>query len=185
MNNRNVFFSLGSYAREYMASSIQKFGLVEGDAPGGLMTLSNANCIIFLENVENNYVGFDFASKAIPEVKFDLGFYLDAEVEGGSRKHCPHSPREWKDEAKFIYFLKAFDTLLMAGVLDAPLAGDFSWEPSFRGFVAEFKRLDSILTGFSRVKHPESRSIRQKRDLFDLTWMDDVRRILSEQESKS
>jgi hypothetical protein len=179
MRTYDEFWSLESYVREYMRPSIQAFGLVAGAAPDGLMTLSNAHCIIYLELATNYYVGFSFASQSTPETRFSLGFYLDALVEGGCAKACPLPKRKWEVEAKFVHFLKSYDGLIIAGSLDAPLLGNFGWESNYRYFVEEYQRLASELSYLSASNHPEAISLLRKRMVFDLSWMDDVRRIVA------
>lgn len=185
MSSQNTYLDLPSFARKYLADAISHHNLQEGHAGGGIFTLSSTHCIIYLENVESNFVGFDFASSQLPEVKYDLGFYLDSMVAGGSATHCPKPPREWNDEDKFVHYLKAFNSIILNGNLDMPLRGDFAWRNKYDAFVADYKHLASVLTNLSRGNLNGVMSMLQKRNAFDLTWMDDVRRILAEQESKS
>lgn len=179
MSSYDQFLSLESYVREYMRSSMQAFGLVAGDAPDGLLTLSNAHCIIYLEIAKVYCVGFTFASQRAPEARFNLGFYLDALVEGGSAKCCPPPQKKWEVEAKFVHFLKAYDGLILAGSLNAPLLGDFGWEADYNCFVDEYQRLASELSNLSASDHPEAMPLLRKRMAFDLSWMEDVRRIVA------
>jgi hypothetical protein len=185
MGDRNLFFSLGSYVREYMGECIQKYALVEGDGPGGVMTLSNAHCIISLEDIDENYVRFDFASTLAPDVQYSLPDFLDVAVEGGTFKHRPKPSDDWDSEAQFKHYVVTYNTLLLAGAMDAPLSGDFSWAPRVAEYLAEEKELGSRLLEIRKSQHPESSVIWRKRSNYDLTWMDDVRRILAEQESQS
>jgi hypothetical protein len=184
MNYGNVFLSLSSYVREYMGECIQKYALVEGNAPGGVMTLGNAHCIIYLENIDSDYVRFDFASALAPEVQYSLTDFLDVAVEGGTFKHRPKPADDWDGEAQFKHYV-TYNALIVAGAMDAPLSGDFSWAPKVAAFLAEEERLNDQYQDLDEAEHPEAYSIWQKRKNYDLTWMDDVRRIVAEQESKS
>jgi hypothetical protein len=178
MRTYDEFWSLESYVREYMRPSIQAFGLVAGAAPDGLMTLSNAHCIIYLDRVGSEYVGFTFASQGSPETRFGLGLYLDAVVDGGAAVHCPFPEKELEVEAKFVHYLTSFDGLIVAGALDAPLLGDFGWAGNYRRFVDKYQRLATELSYLSAMEHPEAVALLRKRLAFDLSWMEDVRRIL-------
>jgi hypothetical protein len=183
--NRNVFFSLRSFVMEYLGDSMKRYGLVAASGPNGTTTLSNAHCIIYLENIDNNYVRFDFASVAKPETQFSLPDYLNAVVEGGAAKHRPKPSRQLPEEEQFRHYLKSYATILEAGLLEAPLAGDFSWEPSFRAFRAEYERVQSLLVDLVEAKHPEAQSLLKKMYDYDISWMDDVERIIEKQSPKS
>lgn len=184
MGSQNAFFDLPSFARKHLRSSIENFQLIEGKLDGGGVTLSNQHCQIYLYN-QDDTVGFDFAPLDATPRKFDLRTFLDAIIEGGTAKHFPAWPRSTPREDKFRGCLDAFQTLVEAGAMDAPLAGDFSWISKYDEFAAEESRLIQALAKLPRSMGSETIPIYRKQLASDLSWMDDVRRILAEQESKS
>jgi hypothetical protein len=184
MGSQELFFDLPSFARKHLGGCIENLHLTEGKLNGGGMTLSNNHCHIFLYNQEDT-VGFDFAAQNTPLRKFDLRTFLDAIIEGGSANHFPAWPRNMAREDKFRGCLDAFKKLLETGAMKAPLSGDFSWQSKYDEFAAEENRLVLALAKLPRSMVAETIPIYRKQLASDLTWMDDVRRILAEQESKS
>ncbi len=185
MGSPNTYFDLPSFVNRYMVEGIEKYKFLQGKGYGDVLNLSNSHCIIELQNFGEG-VGFAFAAISDPETKFSLGEYLNAFVEGGRQKYWPKPPQGMDFQQKFINDLLAFNLVLTSETLAAPLAGDFSWVPKLAAFNEEFSRLSKELTRLEIVdEHPESDAIWNKKSDGDLTWMDDVRRILAEQESKS
>ncbi len=167
-----------------MVEGIEKYQFLQGKGYGDVLTLSNTQCIIYLQNFGEG-VGFSFAAVADPETKFSLGSYLDAFVAGGKIGLCPKLPKGLDFEQKFIHDLQGFNTVLTSEALAAPLSGDFTWSPKYLAFTSELEMLGRELNNLLDINEDEYMPIwRRKRD-GDLTWMDDVRRILAEKESKS
>ena len=179
MGSQNIFYDLPSFARKHLRSCIENFQLIEGKLDGGGVTLSNQYCRIFLYNQEDT-VGFDFASMDATTRKFDLRTFLDAIIEGGAAKHFPVWPRNTPQEDKFRGCLDAFQKLVEAGAMNAPLSGDFSWILRYDEFASEEQRLDKVLATLPMSRDSETIPIYRKQLASDLTWMDDVRRILAE-----
>lgn len=185
MSSQNTFFDLPSFVNRYMVEGIEKYQFIQGKGSGDVLTLTNAYCIIELKNFGEG-VGFAFAAISDPETKFSLGEFLNAFVEGGRQKYWPKPPQGMDLEQKFINDLLAFNLVLTSEILALPLGGDFSWSPKLASFKEEFSRLSQALTRLEIIdEHPESDAIWKKKSDGDLTWMDDVRRILAEQEAQS
>jgi hypothetical protein len=185
MNPQNTYFDLPSFVNRYMAESIEKYHFDQEKGYGDVLLLSNPHCIIFLQNFGEG-VGFSFSSKELPDVKHHLTEYLDAMMEGGYYRYCPKAPEGLGMEESFVRMLRGYNGALMADALAAPLGGDFSWVEKLVAYNEERARLGQELTRLEVIdEHPESDAIWHKKLNGDLTWMDDVRRILAEQESKS
>lgn len=184
MSSLNTFFDLRSFANHYMAESIEKHHFLQGKGYGDVLTLSNPHCIIYLQNFGEG-IGFKFAAIGDPEIKFSLSKYLDAFVEGGRQKYWPEPPQALEIEKQFIHTLQCFNVVLKSEILAAPLGGDFSWASRLKEFDDEYQRLANELNDLVYLEHPEGIALFEKRSNGDLTWMNDVTRILAEQESKS
>ena len=185
MSSQNTYFDLPSFVNRYMVESIEKCHFLQGKGHGDVLTRTNSHCIIYLQNFGEG-VGFAFAAIADPETEFSLSEYLDAFVEGGRQKYWPKPPQGMDNEQKFINDLLAFNLVLTSETLAMPLSGDFSWIPKLTAYNEEYSRLGQELTRLEVIdEHPECDDIWRKNLNGDLTWMDDVRRILVEQESKS
>ncbi|MBK9451004.1 MAG: hypothetical protein IPN95_16675 [Bacteroidetes bacterium] len=185
MNPQNTYFDLASFVNRYMVESIDKYHFLQGKGHGDILTLTNSHCIIYLQNFGEG-VGFSFAAISDPETEFSLSEYLDAFVQGGRQKYWPKPPQDIDLEQKLIDDMLAFNLVLTSEVLALPLAGDFSWSSKLTAYNEEYSRLGQELTRLEVIdEHPECDAIWRKNLNGDLTWMDDVRRILAEQESKS
>lgn len=184
MNPLNISFDLPSFANHYMREGIEKYQFIQGKGFGDVLTLSNANCIIYIQNFGEG-LGFSFAASGDPETQFSLSRYLDAFVEGGRGKYWPEPPQALEFEQQFIHSLKCFNVILTSEVLSPPLGGDFSWVSRLKAFEDEYRRLANELNDLVILEHSEGNALFEKRMNGDLTWMDDVRRILAEQESES
>ncbi len=184
MSSENTHFDLPSFVNRYMLEGIEKYHFLQGRRNGDVVTLSNPHCIIYLQNFGEG-IGFKFAAIGDPETKFSLSKYLDAFVDGGKQGNCPEPPQELDLEQQFVYVLKGFNSVLISDKLAAPLDGDFSWVPKQKAFNEEYERLDLKLDDLLEIDESEYFPIWVKKDDGDPTWMDDVRRILAEQESKS
>jgi len=184
MDSQNTYFDLASFVNRYMAESIERYQFHQEKGFGDILTLSNPKCIIYLQNFGEG-VGFSFASKELPDVKHHLTEYLDALMEGGYYRYCPKAPEGLGREESFVRMLRGYNGALMADALAAPLGGDFSWVEKLVAFNEECERLVGELHNLLDLENPEGDAIWEKRSNGDLTWMDDVRRILAEQESQS
>lgn len=185
MNSQNTYFDLPSFVKRYMVEGIEKYNFVLGKGYGDIVTLTNSHCIIELQNFGEG-VGFAFGAISDPETKVSLGEFLNAFVEGGRKKYWPESPQGIELEQKFIDDMLAFNLVLTSEILAAPLSGDFSWIPKLAAYNEEYSRLSQELSRLEIIdEHPESDAIWSKKLNGDLTWMDDVRRILAEQDSQS
>lgn len=167
-----------------LADVVAKYGLKYGKAFGGVTTLSNAHCILYLDEVETS-VMVSFAMATAPDKKFGVLDFLILMVPDGGRKYPLHVSYSIVGEERVKLEIGLFRDVLASGVLDAVLGGDESWIPSFEELGKEYDRLKSLTYSPPFTEHLERPQIRRKQREFDLTWMDDVRRILAEQESQS
>jgi hypothetical protein len=169
---------MASYAQKYMEPSIEKFGLTLVREGGDVAWLHNAHCTIRLENVDNDYVRFEFSRVDAPEECWEFADFLDCMYEGRGMELRPLPPKDFESEAKFVFMLEKYNALILEGYFDAPLAGDFSWIPKYIAAQAEYKRLASARYDLEESGHPEAVAILHKKIKGDPSWMDDVRRIL-------
>lgn len=180
----NRYFDMASYAQKYMAPAIAKAGLQMTSKGGDMAWLQNGHCTIQLQNIDNDYVRFEFCDPQRPDELWEFADYLDCMYEGRGRILRPLPPRDIDREAQFIFMLEKYNELMLGGYFDLPLAGDFSWAPQYAAFQEEYKRLASARFALEEAGHPEAEAIWDKKHDGDPTWMDDVRRILAEQEPK-
>lgn len=184
MNPRNTSFDLPSFANRCMREGIEKYQFLQGKGFGDVLTLSNPHCIIYIQNFGEG-LGFSFAASADPDTKFSLSMYLNAFVKGGRGKYWPEPSQALEFEQQFIHSLECFNVILTSAILSSPLSGDFSWVSRLKAFEDEYEMLADNLNDLVYLEHPEGNALFEKRMCGDLTWMDEVRRILAEQESQS
>jgi hypothetical protein len=130
-------------------------------------------------------VRFEFWSPTNEGAVFEFSDYLDCAYSMRSSELRPLPPKDIPSEEKFVQMLKTYDKLLCEGYFQAPLSGDFSWAPSYQAMLEEVEHLSLVRYRLQKAGHPEAKAILHKKLNGDGTWMDDVRRILAEQESKS
>ncbi len=185
MHPEHVGYDLPSFVGGYLQEAIQELGLSQGSGPGGAVTLYNENCILRITS-NGPGVTFSLANATDPSQSYDLGDYLDAMVEGGYFRYFPMQPQGTDGLILHQESFKGFNNVLTSGVLSAPLKGDFAWIAEVVAMEEEDTRLSDELTRLEEIdEHPESEAIWDKKLAGDPTWMDDVKRILAEQESKS
>jgi hypothetical protein len=177
------YFDMTSYAQKYMAQAIAKAGLTVTSKGGDMVWLQNDDCQIQLQNIDNDYVRFEFCSPSKPEELWEFADYLDCQFEGRGMQLRPLPPRDFDAESKFVFMLEKYNELLLGGYFDIPLSGDFTWAPKYLAHQAEYRRLGIERGKLGRQGHPEAEAILDKKLAGDPTWMDDVRRILAEQGS--
>jgi hypothetical protein len=85
----------------------------------------------------------------------------------------------------FTNDILAFNLVVTSEILALPLGGDFSWVPKLKAFNEEYERLDLELDNLLEINEAEYDPIWIKKRNGDPTWMDDVKRILAEQEPES
>jgi hypothetical protein len=173
-----------SYTAQYMADCIAKCGLELHGKPGGDALLVNGRCTIRFGNVDNDFVSFQFWNPANEVEIYSFANYLDCAYDHRGLELSPNMPRDIPAEEQFVGCLKNYDRLLCEGYFDAPLSGDFSWVPAYHAMLAEEERLSIARLDLEDAGHPEAEAILKKEIAGDPTWMDDVRRILAEQEPK-
>ncbi len=183
MHPGSTHYGIEPYAY-ILADMVAKHELQYGTANGGVTTLNNAYCILYFNVVETS-VGVKFAFSNAPEKQYGVLDFLLAIVPDGGRKYPLHVPDSVTGENRVKQEIGLIRDVLASGVMDAVLQGDKSWIPTFEMFSAEYDRLHDLSLGELLEDHPEEDRIWLKQKAFDLTWMDDVRRILAEQESKS
>ena len=181
----DTYFNLESYIQSRMADAIAKHGLVLGKGNGGLATLSNAHVVAEFENIDNNYVRFNFFQPAQPEIKFEFAEFLDACFDERSKELRPLPPKEWENERQLNFMLDNYNSLILEGYFSKPISGDYSWLQKYLDLKEENDRLSKARANLRRANHPEAKAIFAKRMDGDPTWKDDVKRILAEQNSKS
>jgi hypothetical protein len=179
----NRYFDMTTYAQKYLGPVIDKFDLRVEPKGGDLTWLLNNDCLIQLQNIDNDYVRFEFCSPSKPEELWEFAEYLDCQFEGRGMQLRPLPPRNYDAEAKFIFMLEKYNELLLEGYFDIPLSGDFTWGPRYLALQLETRRLSIARGRLERQGHPEADSILVKELAGDLTWMQDVKRILAEQGS--
>jgi hypothetical protein len=179
--NRN--FDMASYAQKHMAPAIEKFGLTLVRRGGDVAWLQNVHCTIRLENVDNDYVRFEFHRADNLEEIWEFADFLDCMYEWRGMQLRPLPPDDFDNEGKFVFMLEKYNELIVAGYFDAPLVGDFSWGAKYKEAQAEYKRLSTERFRLEEKGHPEAKAIQKKRLNGDPTWMDDVKRILAAQET--
>lgn len=182
MSSQNTYFDLPSFVSRYMLEGIEKYHFLQGRRNGDVVTLTNPHCIIYLQNFGEG-IGFKFAAIADPETKFSLSKYLDAFVDGGRQKYCPEPPQGLDLEKQFVLVLQGYNAVLTSKALAVPLSGDFTWVPNLISFNVEYEMLEGHLFDLIDLEHPDGLALRKKWSIGDLTWMQDVKRILSEQGS--
>lgn len=182
MHPGSIHYGIEPYA-DILADVVAKYGLKYGTGYGGVTTLSNPHCILFLNEVETT-VSFSFAIAVTPEKRYSVLDYLMVIVPDGVRRFPLRAPTSVEGEERVVQEIKLIRDVLSSGVMDRLLQGDQSWVVRIEEFNAEYERLENQSYDLSREGHPEAATIRQKRRALDLTWMDDVRRILAGQESK-
>ena len=180
-------FHTATFVAEFMAAAIEHCRLVGPEGSGLLATLANDHCVILLENVDNDYVRFEFHRPGTTTPKWELASYLNCRfmAQGGAFRLRPKPARELSHQEKFEWYLKRYDEVMVLGYLDAPLAGDYSWEEDYSAHDAEFRRLSSILTDLKESGHPEGKRLMWKMLDGDRSWMDEVRGLLEQNSQDS
>ncbi|MFN8394214.1 MAG: hypothetical protein U0176_06005 [Bacteroidia bacterium] len=181
MHPGSIHYGIEPYA-DILAEVVAKHELVYGSAYGGITTLSNAHCILYLNEVETS-VTINFALASAPEKKYGVLDFLMAMVPDGARKYPLHVSDTVIGEDRVKQELGLIRDVLASGVMDCVLKGDQSWIPMLEEFNAEYDRLYYILLDPPLDEHPEKPIIRRKQAEYDLSWMDDVKRLLAEAES--
>lgn len=180
----NRFFDMTTYAEKFLADAVQKLAFSVTRKGGDFALLQNGHCIIHLQNIDNDYVRFEFASSLVPDKLWEFADYLDCVTNGKAWTLRPLPPDDLGPEGKFVFMLQKYNELMIGGYFDAPSSGDFSWIPDLIAREELFKSLSSKLFALRQGGHPEAKAINFKKLDGDPTWMDDVRRILAEQEAK-
>jgi len=184
MHPESTHFGIEPYAPEILDKAIARYCLNFGTMPGGVTTLGNKHCTLLLSDVEGSVV-FKFSVESEPGITFSPFTFLRAIAVGGVAAHPLNAPDSLEGEERIKAELCLINEMIESRVFDRPLSGDTEWIVRYREFEAEFGRLNSARF-FPPIKgHPDENSIYEKKCKDDLTWMDDVRRILAEQESKS
>ena len=165
-----------------MGSAIAQCRLNGPEGSGYYATLSNAHCVIELENVDNDYVRFEFHRLGEKEPKWELGDYLDYiyGAQGGAFKLRPKPPVDLGDQEKFEWYLQRYDEVLVLGYLDAPLSGDYSWAGRYHEAEEEYKNLSVALRRLSKEGLDPDKKLSYKRIQGDLSWMEEVRGLLEQ-----
>ena len=178
----NDQFHTASFVTKFMGSAIAHCRLNGPGGGGFVASLSNDHCVIELENVDNDYVRFEFHRPGEKEPRWELADYLDCRfaAQGGAFKLRPEPSEDLSNQEKFEWYLQRFDEVLVLGYLDAPLSGDYSWEGQYREAQEEYKRLSVELSRLSDAGLDPEGSIWRKRRKGDLTWMDEVRGLLEQ-----
>jgi hypothetical protein len=180
----NTWCDMVSFTAQFMATSIERKDLDLSGVPGEVAWLKRAGCTVRLTNIDNDYVRFEFWSPTNEAQVFEFLDYLNCVYELRGRELRPLPPKELNPEEKFEAMLKTYDKLLCEGYFDVPLAGDFGWVPSYHAMLSEMKKLSLVRLDLEDAGHPEAEAILLKEIRSDYSWMDDVRRILAEQEAK-
>ena len=170
-----------------MGSAIAQCRLNGPEGSGYYATLSNALCVIELENVDNDYVRFEFHRPGEKEPKWELGDYLDYiyGAQGGAFKLRPKPPVDLGDREKFEWYLQRYDEVLVLGFLDAPLSGDYGWVGKYKEGADEYLRLSTALSKLAREGlDPDDRLMDMLLD-GNLEWMDEVRGLLEQNSQDS
>ena len=184
MHPGNMHFGIKPYASEILAKEIDKYGLSFGTAYGGITTLYNGNCTLLLVDVEGAVV-LQFSVAGDEDTRYNPFTYLNALVPGGASQHPLIAFEKAPGEERIKIELDRIRQVLSSGAFDPVLHGEKEWISAYLSFEAEYERLDTLRYLPPLLGHPEEVAIRKKKGSYDLTWMDDVRRILAEQESQS
>jgi hypothetical protein len=184
MHPGSIHFGIEPYAPEILAEVIARYGLDFGTMHGGVTTLGNQHCTLLLSDVEGSVV-FKFSIEGATGTTYSPFTFLRAVVAGGVAAHPLNAPDSVQGEERIKAELHLINKMIESGVFDVVLNGNKDWIPKYQQFEREYGRLNSARF-FPPIKgHPEENSIYEKKNNDDLTWMDDVKRILAEQESKS
>lgn len=184
MHPGSIHFGIKPYASEILSDAIARFGLKFGTAYGGVTTLGNEHCTLLISDVEGS-LSIKFSMAISPEITYSPFTYLNALVPGGAVKYPLIASDCAPGEEKIKLELGMIGSAISSGAFDPVLIGERDWIPQYMSFEAEYERLDNLRFHPPIKGHPEETSIRKKVRNDDLTWMDDVRRILAELESQS
>lgn len=179
----NTQFHAGTYVERYLSASISHCRLAGPEGGGSRARLSNQNCVIELEIVDNDYVRFEFWRPDEPNTKWELAEYLNCRFMelGGAFKLRPKPKEELSNKEKVEWYLQRYDEVLVLGYFEAPLNGDYSWAEAYEHSKQEYRRLSSALLKLMDAGHPEGKRLFGKQLQGDRSWMAEVREILGEQ----
>ena len=182
----NDQFHTASFVTKFMGSAIAHCRLNGPGGGGFVASLSNDHCVIELENVDNDYVRFEFHRPGEKEPRWELADYLDCRfaAQGGAFKLRPEPSEDLSNQEKFEWYLQRFDEVLVLGYLDAPLAGDYSWAEAYVAAAEEFESLSDELYVLRQAKHPEAKRLYEMLRDGNRAWMAEVREILVEKSAQ-
>lgn len=169
-----------------MSASIAHCRLTGPSGGGAFASLSNEHCVIELENVDNDYIRFEFHRPGEKKPVWELADYLDCRFmeQGGSFKLRPKPPGDLSIKEQFEWYLQRFDELLVQGYLNAPLNGDYSWESDYKSAAEEYERLSIALAKLVDAKFEGADKLWRMLIRGDQSWMAEVRKILADQEGR-
>lgn len=178
----NTSFHTASFVSKFMPESIAHCRLDGPTGGGGLALLSNAHCEIILENIDDDYVRFEFRRPGEMKPVWELAAYLNCRfmAQGGAYKLRPKPPGGLSKQEKFEWYLQRFDEVLVLGYLDAPLNGDYTWADAYTAAAEEFENLSTALYRLRMAKHPEAERLYDMLTDGNRAWMAEVREILEQ-----